>query len=90
VLPRHERPPGARGLSERLRAASYSPAVVVQLAGVVPVEGGGRQRLQLVLELLVLLLEVDDDRVQEVDLYTAEQNSRCRRCRRRKSIRRGE
>ena len=47
-----------------------SPVVVIQLAGVVPVEGGGGQRVQLLLLLLVSLLQVHDDRVQELDLCT--------------------
>lgn len=42
--------------------------IVIQLARVIPIEGSGRHFLQFVLEFLVLPLQVDDDRIQEVNL----------------------
>lgn len=44
-------------------AGENPPVVVVQLTGAVPIEGGRCHFLQLILQVLVLPLEVDDDRV---------------------------
>lgn len=50
------------------------PVVVVQLIGVVPVQSRLCHLLQLRLELLVLALQIHDDRVQELNLPMHENN----------------
>lgn len=60
----------SRGGSGRGRTGPEvdSLLVVVQLAGVVSIQGGGGHFLQFLLQLLVLPLKVNDDRIQKLDL----------------------